>query len=334
MKKTSLKPYNSFGVNAYAADFIEIKSEKDIVSFLEKNKNQNLLVLGGGTNILFKKDISHPVLKINIKGIEIINEDDYEVLVSVGAGENWNEFVWWCIENDFGGIENMVSIPGNVGSAPIQNIGAYGKEIKDVIENCRGVFTENGSIKIFSNEECCFSYRSSIFKEDLKNKFIISNVTLRLTKKNHKINSEYSDLKNDLIENGIKTPTIKNIAESVSKIRANKLPNYKKIGNAGSFFKNPIIDSLKFKKIKKLYPNIISYDIGISRFKIPAGWLIEQCGFKDIKKKKVSVYKKQALVIINLGDAKGIDIFNFSQKIKKTVNEKFDILLEEEVNII
>jgi UDP-N-acetylmuramate dehydrogenase len=228
----------------------------------------------------------------------------------------------------------MVSIPGNVGSAPIQNIGAYGKEIKDVIENCRGVFTENGSIKIFSNEECCFSYRSSIFKEDLKNKFIISNVTLRLTKKNHKINSEYSDLKNDLIENGIKTPTIKNIAESVSKIRSDKLPDYKKIGNAGSFFKNPIIDSLKFKKIKKLYPNIISYDIGISRFKIPAGWLIERCGFKDIKKKKVSVYKKQALVIINLGDAKGIDIFNFSQKIKKTVNEKFDILLEEEVNII
>ena len=334
MKKTSLKPYNSFGVNAYAADFIEIESENDIVSFLEKNKNQSLFVLGGGTNILFKKDIDYPVLKINIKGIEIINEDDYEVLVSVGAGENWNELVWWCIKNDFGGIENMVSIPGNVGSAPIQNIGAYGKEIKDVIENCRGVFTDNGSIKIFSNEECCFSYRSSIFKEDLKNKFIISNVTLRLTKKNHNIKSEYSDLKNDLIENGIKTPTIKNIAESVNKIRSDKLPDYKKIGNAGSFFKNPIIDSLKFKKIKKLYPNIISYNVGKSRFKIPAGWLIEQCGFKDIKKKKVSVYKKQALVIINLGDAKGIDIFNFSQKIKKTVNEKFDILLEEEVNII
>ena len=334
MKKTSLKPYNSFGVNAYAADFIEIELEKDILSFLEKNKNQSLFVLGGGTNILFKNDIDCPVLKINIKGIEIINEDDYEVLVSVGAGENWNELVWWCIENDFGGIENMVSIPGNVGSAPIQNIGAYGKEIKDVIENCRGVFTENGSIKIFSNEECCFSYRSSIFKEDLKNKFIISNVTLRLTKKNHKIISEYLDLKNDLNENGINSPTIKNIAESVSKIRANKLPNYKKIGNAGSFFKNPIIDSLKFKTIKKLYPNIISYGVGKSRFKIPAGWLIEQCGFKDIKKKKVSVYKKQALVIINLGDAKGIDIFNFSQKIKKTVNEKFNILLEEEVNII
>ena len=334
MKKTSLKPYNSFGVNAYAADFTEIESEKGIVRFLEKNKNQSLLVLGGGTNILFKKDIDYPVLKINIKGIEIINEDDYEVLVSVGAGENWSELVWWCIENNFGGIENMVSIPGNVGSAPIQNIGAYGKEIKDVIENCRGVFTENGSIKIFSNEECCFSYRSSIFKEDLKNKFIISNVTLRLTKKNHKIKSEYLDLKNHLIENGINSPTIKNIAESVSKIRANKLPNYKKIGNAGSFFKNPIIDSFKFKKIRKLYPNIISYDMGKSSFKIPAGWLIEQCGFKDIKKKKVSVYKKQALVIINLGEAKGIDIFNFSQKIKKTVNEKFDILLEEEVNIV
>ena len=215
MRKISLRPYNSFGVDAYAKDFVSIESEKEIVEFLEKNKSKSLLILGGGTNILFKKDIDYPVLKIDIKGIEIINEDDNEVLISVGAGENWNELVWWCIENDFGGIENLVSIPGNVGSAPIQNIGAYGKEIREVMENCRGVFIDNCSLKIFKNEECNFSYRSSIFKEDLKNKFIITNVTLRLTKKNHKINSEYYSLKNDLEENGIKNPTIKRIALSL-----------------------------------------------------------------------------------------------------------------------
>ena len=334
MKKISLRPYNSFGVDAYAKDFVSVESEKEIVEFLKKNKSKSLLILGGGTNILFKKDVDYPVLKIDIKGIEIINEDDNEVLISVGAGENWNELVWWCIENDFGGIENLVSIPGNVGSAPIQNIGAYGKEIREVIENCRGVFIDNYSLKIFKNEECNFSYRSSIFKEDLKNKFIITNVTLRLTKKNHKINSEYYSLKNDLEENGIKNPTIKRIAQSVSNIRKEKLPDYEKIGNAGSFFKNPIIDKSKLKKIKSLYPDIISYDIGKSNYKIPAGWLIEKCGFKGIKQKKVSVYEKQALVIINLGDAKGIDIYSFSQKIKETVREKFDILLEEEVSII
>ena len=334
MKKTSLKPYNSFGVDAYASDFVIIESEKGILEFLKKNKSKDLLVLGGGTNILFKKDVDYPILKINIKGVEIINENDTEVLLSVGAGENWDKLVWWCIKNDFGGLENMASIPGNVGSAPIQNIGAYGKEIKDVVENCRGVFIENGAIKIFNNEECNFSYRSSIFKEELKNKFIISNVTLRLTKKNHKINYKYESLKNDLADNGVKNPTIKNIAESVRKIREEKLPNYKKIGNAGSFFKNPTIDKFKLNKIKYLYPDIISYDVGKSKYKVPAGWLIEKCGFKDIQEKKVSVYKKQALVLINLGNAKGIDIFNYSQKIKETVREKFDILLEEEVNII
>ena len=334
MKKTSLKPYNSFGLDAYASDFVIIESEKGILEFLEKNKNKDLLVLGGGTNILFKKDVDYPILKINIKGLEIINEDDSEVLLSVGAGENWDELVWWCIKNDFGGLENMVSIPGNVGSAPIQNIGAYGKEIKDVVENCRGVFIENSAIKIFNAEECNFSYRSSIFKEELKNKFIISNVTLRLTKKNHKKNYKYESLKKDLAENGVKNPTIKNIAESVRKIREEKLPNYKKIGNAGSFFKNPTIDKFKLNKIKYLHPDIISYDIGKSKYKVPAGWLIEKCGFKDMEEKKVSVYKKQALVLVNLGNAKGIDIFNYSQKIKETVREKFDILLEEEVNII
>ena len=334
MKKISLRPYNSFGVDAYAKDFVSIQSEKEIIEFLDKNKSKDLLILGGGTNILFKKDIDYPVLKVDIKGIEIINEDDNEVLISIGAGENWDQLVWWCIENDFGGIENLVSIPGNVGSAPIQNIGAYGKEIKEVIENCRGVFVESSSLKIFNNKECNFSYRSSIFKEDLKNKFIVSNITLRLTKTNHKINSEYHSLKNDLEENGIRNPTIKNIAQSVYKIRKEKLPDYREIGNAGSFFKNPIIGKSKLKKIKSLYPDLISYNIGKSKYKLPAGWLIEKCGFKDIEEKKVSVYEKQALVLINLGDARGIDIYNFSQKIKETVKEKFDILLEEEVNII
>tara|TARA_B100001093_G_scaffold188665_1_gene181228 strand:+ start:5966 stop:6970 length:1005 start_codon:yes stop_codon:yes gene_type:complete len=334
LKKTSLKRYNSFGVDVKAINLIPIESEIEIINFLEKKKNEKLLILGGGTNILFTKDIEYPILKIEIKGIEIINEDEDEVLVSVGAGENWNDLVWWSIENNFGGIENLVSIPGNVGSAPIQNIGAYGKEIKEVIENCRGVFIENSTIKIFNKQECKFSYRSSVFKEELKNKFIISNVTIRLSKKNHIINTDYSSLKNALIESGLANPSIKNIAECVHTIRCNKLPNYKKIGNAGSFFKNPIIKKNKLKEIKSSYPEIINHKIKGSEYKISAAWLIDNSGFKKIKENNVTVYKNQALVIINNGNATGIDIYNFSQKIKKTVRKKFDILLEEEVNIL
>tara|TARA_Y100001954_G_scaffold66912_1_gene72804 strand:- start:607 stop:1611 length:1005 start_codon:yes stop_codon:yes gene_type:complete len=334
LKKTSLKPFNSFGVDAYAKKFVSVNSEKQILDFLDLNKSEKLLILGAGTNILFRNNIQYPVIKIDIKGIEIINEDDKEVLISVGAGENWNELVWWCIDNDFGGIENLVSIPGNVGSAPIQNIGAYGKEIKDVLESCRGVFVENSSIKIFNNHDCNFSYRSSVFKEDLKNKFIITNVTLRLSKIHHKINTEYSSLKQFLKENHINKPTLKNIAECVSKIRSKKLPDYKKTGNAGSFFKNPTIGKSKLKEIGLSFPDLVSYNIGKSKYKISAGWLIEKCGFKKKEEKNVSVYKNQALVIINLGKAKGIDIYNYSQKIKESVRKKFDILLEEEVNII
>ena len=334
MKKTSLKQYNSFGVDVKALNLISIKSEIEVINFLEKKKNEKLLILGGGTNILFTKDIEYPILKIEIKGIEIINENEDEVLVSVGAGENWNDLVWWSIENNFGGIENLVSIPGNVGSAPIQNIGAYGKEIKDVIDSCRGIFIENSTMKIFNKQECKFSYRNSIFKEELKDKFIISNVKIRLTKRNHIINTNYGSLKNALVESGFTNPSIKNIAECVHTIRSNKLPNYKKVGNAGSFFKNPIIKKNKLKKVKASYPEIVNYKTKGSLYKISAAWLIEMCGFKKIKENNVTVYKNQALVIINNGNAKGTDIYNFSQKIKKSVRKKFDILLHEEVNIL
>ena len=334
MKKTSLKRYNSFGIDVKAINLIYIESEIDIINFLEKKKNDKILILGGGTNILFTKDIEYPILKIEIKGIEIINEDEDEVLISVGAGENWNDLVWWSIENNFGGLENLVSIPGNVGSAPIQNIGAYGKEINEVIENCRGIFIENSTMKIFNKKECKFSYRSSIFKEELKDKFIISNVTLRLSKRNHKINTEYISLKNTLLESRVTNPSIKDIAECVRSIRSNKLPNYKKIGNAGSFFKNPLIKKNKLKEIRISHPEIVNHKIKGSEYKVSAAWLIENCGFKKIEKNNVTVHKNQALVIINIGNAKGIDVYNYSQKIKKTVKEKFDILLEEEVNIL
>ena len=334
MKKTSLKRYNSFGIDVKAINLIYIESEIDIINFLEKKKNDKILILGGGTNILFTKDIEYPILKIEIKGIEIINEDEDEVLISVGAGENWNDLVWWSIENNFGGLENLVSIPGNVGSAPIQNIGAYGKEINEVIENCRGIFIENSTMKIFNKQECKFSYRSSIFKEELKDKFIISNVTLRLSKRNHKINTEYISLKNTLLESRVTNPSIKDIAECVRSIRSNKLPNYKKIGNAGSFFKNPLIKKNKLKEIRISHPEIVNHKIKGSEYKVSAAWLIENCGFKKIEKNNVTVHKNQALVIINIGNAKGIDVYNYSQKIKKTVKEKFDILLEEEVNIL
>ena len=329
---SSLKEYNTFGVEVLANNFNKAEKEDEILHFLEENK-KNPLILGGGSNILFKNDINKPILKIEIKGIEIIEENENSIYVSVGAGENWNDFVKWSLIRNYGGIENLSLIPGNVGSAPIQNIGAYGAELKNVFHSCRAISIENKILKTFNNEECNFTYRSSIFKEKLKNKYIISQVTFRLTKKNHFINFEYKPLK-DLINNrGIITPTIQDISKLVIEIRTNKLPDPKKIGNCGSFFKNPIISSLKFKNLFQNFSNVPNYKISENEVKIPAAWLIEECGFKGKIEGKTGTHKKHALVIVNNGGATGEEIYNFSQKIKKSVLKKFNILLEEEVNI-
>ncbi len=332
--RTSLKSLNSFGVECFSSNLNIINNEKEITDFIISNNDPESIILGGGSNILFKNDINRPILKIEIKGIDIINETNEKVLVSVGAGEVWDDVVNWSLTNNYGGLENLSLIPGNVGSAPIQNIGAYGVELKDVFESCRTISTETGLLKIFKNNECNFSYRSSIFKEKFKNKYIITNVIFRLSKLNHLINYSYEPLKNDLDKKNILNPTIKDISKSVIEIRSSKLPDPKEIGNCGSFFKNPIISDLDFRELANKDKDIPFYKISVNRIKIPAASLIEKCGFKGLREGNTGTHDKHALIIINHGNASGNEIFNFSQKIKKKVLKKFNILLEEEVNII
>ena len=329
---SSLKEYNTFGVEVLANNFNKAENEDEILNFLSENKNVPL-ILGGGSNILFKNNINKPILKIEIKGIEIIEENENTVYVSVGAGENWNDFVKWTLVKNYGGIENLSLIPGNVGSAPIQNIGAYGVELKDVFQSCRAISIDNKILKTFNKEQCNFTYRSSIFKEKLKNKYIISRVTFKLSKINHVINSEYKPLKDLLKIKRNLNPTIQDISKLVIEIRTNKLPDPKKIGNCGSFFKNPIISNSKFKNLNEYFSSVPNYKISENEVKIPAAWLIEECGFKGKNEGKTGTHKKHALVIVNNGGATGKEIYDFSQKIKKSVLKKFNILLEEEVNI-
>ncbi|PDH53445.1 MAG: UDP-N-acetylenolpyruvoylglucosamine reductase [Cryomorphaceae bacterium MED-G14] len=333
--KYSLKDLNSFGVESYASNLFYINSIEDFSAIDPDIRKKDVIILGGGTNMLFKSSfIERPVFKIQIKGIEKYKENENEVYVSVGAGVNWDHFVLWCLDNNFGGVENLISIPGNVGSAPIQNIGAYGKEVKDTIVSCEGIFIKNLKKKTFTNSECNFNYRTSVFKDKLKNLFAITKVNFVLSKSNHQIFSEYESVKSLLKNRKITNPSIIDIANIIKEIRDFKLPNYKVIGNAGSFFKNPIINKEKFEKLKLNFKLIPNYYIDESNVKIPAAWLIEACGYKKIIYNNVSVHSNQSLVIVNLGNAKGVDIYTFSQNIKQSVLKKFDILLEEEVNIL
>lgn len=334
INNTSLKNYNSFGIDAISSSFNIVNSELEITSFLKETNYTQPIILGGGTNILFKNDVDKDILKINLKGIKIYNETNTYVDVSVGAGEIWDDLVKWSIAKNYGGLQNLSLIPGNVGSAPIQNIGAYGVELKETFLNCRAISIDSGSIKVFKNNECKFSYRSSIFKEELKNKYIISNVTFRLSKKDHQINFSYEPLRDNLIKKNISIPTINDISNSVIEIRSSKLPDPKIIGNCGSFFKNPIISKIDFKNLNQKEKNIPFFNISFNEVKIPAAWLIEKCGFKGLREGNTGTHNKHALIIINLGNATGKEIFDFSQKIKKAVLRKFNILLEEEVNII
>ena len=293
---SSLKEYNTFGVEVLANNFNKAENEDEILNFLSENKNVPL-ILGGGSNILFKNNINKPILKIEIKGIEIIEENENTVYISVGAGENWNDFVKWTLVKNYGGIENLSLIPGNVGSAPIQNIGAYGVELKDVFQSCRAISIDNKILKTFNKEQCTFTYRSSIFKEKLKNKYIISRVTFKLSKINHVINSEYKPLKDLLKIKGNLNPTIQDISKLVIKIRTNKLPDPKKIGNCGSFFKNPIISNSKFKNLNEYFSSVPNYKISENEVKIPAAWLIEECGFKGKNEGKLEHVKNMLLLL-------------------------------------
>ncbi|WP_276876276.1 UDP-N-acetylmuramate dehydrogenase [Chryseobacterium joostei] len=332
----SLKPYNTFGVDAKSKYFIEINNIeelKDALSF-SKAKSLPLLLLGGGSNILLTKDFDGLAIKLNLKGISEENLNKNEVLVTAKAGENWHEFVLDCLGKNYGGLENLSLIPGNVGTSPMQNIGAYGTEIKDVFVSCKVLDLENLELKTFNLEECRFGYRDSIFKQEGKGRYIILEVTFRLTKKYHHIKTEYGAITSELKNMGIEQPTIQDVSKAVISIRQSKLPDPKEIGNAGSFFKNPTIPLAQFEALQQKFENIQGYPNG-NMVKVPAGWLIEQCGWKGKQIGNVASHKLQSLVIINAtGTATGKEIFDFSTEIINSVKEKFGIEVEREVNII
>ena len=330
----SLKNFNTFDIEAAAKQFVAVKNVQELTSILSTFKKDKKFILGGGSNMLLTKDIDALVIHINIKGKKIINENDDFVWISCNAGENWHEFVLWTINQDFGGLENMSLIPGNVGTTPVQNIGAYGTEIKDTMVSCEAINIENQYVKIFSNAECNFGYRESIFKNEVKNQFIITSVVFKLTKKNHKINTSYGDIAAELDRNNINVPTLKAVSNAVIAIRQSKLPDPKVLGNSGSFFKNPIILKTNFEKIHQKFPEMRFFEVSETEVKIPAGWLIEQAGLKGKRFGNAGIHANQALVLVNYGGATGQEILEVSKIVQATVFEKFGISIEAEVNII
>lgn len=326
---------NTFGIDVNAKYFTSINTVNELIEIKksEKFKDHELLILGGGSNILFTKDFNGLVILNNIKGKEIVDQNDDSIILKIGAGENWHELVMYCVDNGWGGIENLSLIPGNTGTAPMQNIGAYGVEIKETFVELEALEISSGKIVKFSNSECEFGYRESVFKNKMKNKYIILNITLELNK-NPILNINYGDVKAILETKKIETPTIKDVSNAIISIRQRKLPDPKKIGNSGSFFKNPIIDINLLKLIEGKYPNVVSYKINENKFKIAAGWMIEKAGWKGKKFNNFGVHENQALVLVNYGLANGKEIFNLSEKIILDIKEKFGITLEREVNII
>jgi UDP-N-acetylmuramate dehydrogenase len=334
LKNISLKPYNTFGIDVNAKYFVSVKSVAELKSVLELKDYPEKFILGGGSNMLLTKDVEALVIHLNLKNIEIISHTKGTVTLKAAAGENWHDFVLWCLQHDFGGIENLSLIPGNVGTAPVQNIGAYGVELKDIFVECEALHIKTQNLKIFTNEDCNFNYRNSIFKHKVKGEYIILNVTLKLTIKNHVLKTSYGAIIEELNKMNIKNPTIQDVSNAVINIRESKLPNPKTLGNSGSFFKNPIITEAHFKALKINFPEIPNYLVSENKVKIPAGWLIEHVGFKGKRFGSYGVHNKQALVLVNYGDAKGEDIFKLSQLIQATIKRIFNINLEVEVNII
>lgn len=330
----SLKPYNTFGIDVTAKHFVSVSNISGLKEVLALKEYPNKLILGGGSNMLLTKNQDKLVIHINLKGIEIISQDDDFAIVKANAGENWHEFVLWCINHDFGGLENLSLIPGNVGTAPIQNIGAYGVELKDSFVSCEVLSLSNFESHTFTKPECQFGYRDSIFKRQEKGKYIITGVTFKLTKCNHKLNINYGTISSELESMNIVNPTIQDISKAVISIRESKLPNPKEIGNSGSFFKNPVITKRQFEALLLNFPDVPSYPVSDDQIKIPAGWLIEKVGFKGKRFGDCGVHKKQALVLVNYGQAKGSDILKLSKLIQTTVQRIFNISIEAEVNIL
>ena len=330
----SLKKYNTFGIEAKAKQFVAVHSVHDLETILQENKAQQKFILGGGSNMLLTKDVDALVIHIDLKGKKIIEENEEFVWVESQAGESWHEFVLWTIDQNFGGLENMSLIPGNVGTTPVQNIGAYGTEIKDTFISCEAMEIENQKIKTFTKDECHFGYRESVFKNEVKNQYIITAVVFKLTKTNHKINTSYGDISAELAKNNISNPTLKDVSNAVINIRQSKLPDPKELGNSGSFFKNPILLKSDFEKIHQQFPEMKYFDISETEVKVPAGWLIEQAGFKGKRFGDAGIHKNQALVLVNYNKATGQEILNVSRDIQETVFKMFGIHIEAEVNVI
>ena len=330
----SLKSYNTFGIDVKARHFIEISSVDELRQALQIESFPDRLILGGGSNMLLTRDIEQLVLHINIKGIRVLWETDENVALKVMAGENWHDFVLWCLERDYGGLENLSLIPGNVGTAPIQNIGAYGVELKDVFESCEAMEVSNQRLQRFTKEECLFGYRDSFFKNQGKGKYVITSVNLILTKKDHSLNTSYGAIEQYLQLQGIEKPSIRDVSNAVLAIRRSKLPDPAELGNSGSFFKNPVVSAEKHASLSKAYPELPSYKNEQGSYKIPAGWLIEKCGYKGKRFDDAGVHENQALVLVNYGDASGADLLKLAKTIQSDVEKTFGIELTAEVNIL
>jgi UDP-N-acetylmuramate dehydrogenase len=327
----SLKPFNTFGIDVIAKVFTSFKSVDELREGLSLHNNR--LILGGGSNILFTKDFNGLVLKNDLKGIEVVKETDEHIYIKAAAGENWHKLVMFCVENNYAGLENLSLIPGNCGASPMQNIGAYGVEIKDVFHELQAFHIAEKTVHTFSAADCEFGYRESVFKRKLKDQFVILSVTYKLNKV-PVFNTSYGAIEQELQQMGVKELSIQAISQAVINIRSSKLPDPKKIGNAGSFFKNPTIPNTELERLQAIDPSIPFYNVGDTHIKIPSGWLIENLGWKGFRKGDAGCHAKQALVLVNYGNAAGKEIYDLSEDILLSVKEKFNINLEREVNII
>ncbi|MFM7079542.1 MAG: UDP-N-acetylmuramate dehydrogenase [Bacteroidota bacterium] len=330
-----LKALNTFGMDVVASKYAAFDNPDRLLALLEAHKQNpsQLLILGGGSNILFTRDFDGLVLKSEIQGIEVVDDNGSEVLVKVGSGVVWHRLVEWCIDHGFGGIENLSLIPGTTGAAPIQNIGAYGVELKDVFHSLECIHIDSGTYAVFQSADCMFGYRDSIFKRSLKGKVVIVSVTLKLTR-NRQVNVSYGAITQELQKMGVHAPGIREVSEAVCAIRRSKLPDPAVIGNAGSFFKNPEVSEATYEELKKDHPALIAYPFGAHTYKLAAGWLIEQCGWKGKVVGHTGAHKDQALVLVNYGGASGEEVLRLSEDIRASVRSGFGVEIEPEVNII